>query len=515
MSPTTPRKMTSTPKRAKPGYTGPVHDPNPNPFSVTPRKGGSATKPTGLQSESPFIYANSPRKMRDLLQANSLHASRDRAAVENTPRTRARKRLAGEEVDPTPAKAPRRRRGDRPTASGATGGSGAGLFAGALPAADFGGTDEEEELDETPMKPFTLVHSADKRKGANKAVVSPTAKLGGRGIDLFPMFQLAKRAAEQRAADPPSKRRASGHSNSNSANNNADRRHRAHSPEIAPSSPSPEAPSLPDAFGFEGPSDWTNAEASEVDADVSASAPPSDAHTPSAASDTPAPDDRLSTPPAGSPPVQTQSQRTPRRERHRARVLALSEDEWDPEADPRMVRVTGTRRQAIKLRPDAGVASDDDDEDDADDDMADSADEGESQSDGEDGDEQDDGDEAEDEATDADAAGGSGVRRASAPAGLLSLLSLRSPIARRGERLADLRVRALLDPTSAAAAMLRAQKRGQDVYVSGEAAEGEEDDEWGDNAAAPGGGGGVVGEGDDDWESDPEGWKAVASEEEW
>lgn len=89
----------------------------------------------------------------------------------------------------------------------------------------------------------------------------------------------------------------------------------------------------------------------------------------------------------------------------------------------------------------------------------------------------------------------------------LASLSLRSPAMRKGERLADLRVRALLDPTSAAATALRAMSRGQDVYATGEGLEGEEEDDIE----------GVIDieDGDDDWESDPEGWKAVVSEEEW
>jgi hypothetical protein len=89
----------------------------------------------------------------------------------------------------------------------------------------------------------------------------------------------------------------------------------------------------------------------------------------------------------------------------------------------------------------------------------------------------------------------------------LSFLSLRSPIARVGERLADLRVRALLDPTSAAATALRAARRGQDVFVCGEV-DGEGDEEWDMQVE-------VQVEGDDDWESDPEGWKATPGEDDW
>lgn len=92
---------------------------------------------------------------------------------------------------------------------------------------------------------------------------------------------------------------------------------------------------------------------------------------------------------------------------------------------------------------------------------------------------------------------------------LLSLLSLNSPSSRsKQSRLADLRVKAIFNPTDAT--RLRAIKRGQEIFVPGEGGEeGEEEKimeayEEGD-AAGEG-----DQEGDVDWESENEGWKRTA-----
>lgn len=73
---------------------------------------------------SPFIHASSPRKLKEVLEANSLRNVKARmgglesspSKVDITPRTRARKRLRGEVVDDTPGKPAqgvRRKRGQR------------------------------------------------------------------------------------------------------------------------------------------------------------------------------------------------------------------------------------------------------------------------------------------------------------------------------------------------------------------------------------------------------------------
>lgn len=162
----------------------------------------------------------------------------------------------------------------------------------------------------------------------------------------------------------------------------------------------------------------------------------------------------------------------------RCRVMVLSDDdEWDPESDKRVVKITGTRRPTVR-----GQWSDDDFMDPA----PQRADK-----------------EEEEEGSDDCAFHEVDLTETRS----LASLSIRSPATRKGERMDDLRVRALLDPTSAAATALRALTKGQEVFVSGEGTEGDEEDAI-DSVIQ-------IGEGDDDWESDPEGWKAVVSDEEW
>lgn len=127
MKPTLPSSTQSSLKKAK-AYATPVSDPaHSNPFEDdiigrkdqgTPRKPGNAG---GTNTKSPaqqgFLFAPSPKRLKSLLEVNSLHASSPRehltalaspgksfAVSAATPRTRARKRLRGEEVDETPEK---------------------------------------------------------------------------------------------------------------------------------------------------------------------------------------------------------------------------------------------------------------------------------------------------------------------------------------------------------------------------------------------------------------------------
>lgn len=123
----TRRDSTQTSVKKAKGYPTPVSDPaHRNPFEDdvvastdqgTPRKGGT---PGDAITKSPakqaFLFAPSPKRLKSLLEVNSLHASssRDPASIASpgkstavpavTPRTRARKRLRGEEVDETPEK---------------------------------------------------------------------------------------------------------------------------------------------------------------------------------------------------------------------------------------------------------------------------------------------------------------------------------------------------------------------------------------------------------------------------
>ncbi|BEI82094.1 hypothetical protein CcaverHIS002_0212540 [Cutaneotrichosporon cavernicola] len=159
------------------------------------------------------------------------------------------------------------------------------------------------------------------------------------------------------------------------------------------------------------------------------------------------------------------------------RVLELTDDEFDPEASPAVVTIIGTRRTVVRI---SSIFDDDM--------VIDQSDLSEEEEDVE-----------EDEAE--------GVELVTDdPRSMLSLLSLRSPIGRASEHMANLRVRALLDPSCEAAIALRAKRRGQDVFACGETGFEEEYLEIGAEVEI---------EGDDDWESDAEGWKADGSDEEW
>ncbi|OCF39065.1 hypothetical protein I317_07135 [Kwoniella heveanensis CBS 569] len=194
-STSTARALFTTPKKKK-AYTGPVHDPNPiNPFTIsTPTKssplhgglassnsksnGNSTLKHTN-SSESPFIHASSPRKLKEVLEANSLQRVKERtgSVVKNevTPRTRARKRLRGEQVEDTPMKdkLPRRRRGQigQGQSHGQDLGSSSAGAAGFVPSSDDVGfldlpggrhdaafeDHDEDELGPSPMKGLSSV----------------------------------------------------------------------------------------------------------------------------------------------------------------------------------------------------------------------------------------------------------------------------------------------------------------------------------------------------------------------
>lgn len=399
-APSTPQR---TPKRTK-AYTGAGFDPNP--FSLTPKKqktpvasspfksfAASAKALADDHTTSPFIVANSPRKMKDLVQANSLRARKERAEAEkNTPRSRARRRLAGEDVEDSPVKI-RRRRGKPDPAP----------FGDAFKTMDVDeDEDDDEALGPTPVKPgvesFSLLASVEKPKPP-KLGIAPKGRSDA-AVDLFPLFKRV--------------------------------------PVVESKSPAP--PVVAD--GLPGPAESPA---------VNGNAPP----------------------PTEVEKDMTASTSTPRRT-EREHILDLSDDEWDPEATPRKLRITGTKRRAVKVHPDV-IASDDED--------------GVVEADVEDNEEEE--------------------RDPSIPdtPGLLSLLSLRSPGHRRDDRVADLRVRALLDPNSAAAVALRAHERGQDVFTCGEGLDEEAEDDLLDAR--------VTVEGDDDWESDPEGWKVETQEEIW
>ena len=212
---------------------------------------------------------------------------------------------------------------------------------------------------------------------------------------------------------------------------------------------------------------------------------------------------------------------TPRR----PKVMSLSDDEqdeWDPEGGSvrHQIVITGTRRIVRKGRSSSSeyATSDGEIENEPEDHEPVNEDDGESFDIS--GATMDDLDAATPDLVEGTTTAGTSNAslRPSSPAALvnpslLSMLSLHSPL--KSCKDVDLRVKAIFNP--AGAAKLKAMKRGQDVFVSGEAGDGavEDDDyEW-DVAAGEGEEGG---EGDDDWEEEAGGWKETrlrVDDDEW
>lgn len=418
--------------------------------------------------ESPFLHISSPKQLKSmLLESARKSAEKEKEREKDTPRTHARRRLAGEVDSPVGV---RKRRGFRDAAPA---GGPAGLLG--APTAEM-----EDELGETPVKgeafalldDFSATGDAAKGEPKGRDLLSIFRRAAE---DLEPATKVKAKAKEEGKHVEKGKtgeaelgwekgKRASKRENGRQHKRKASTTERpgkkARSSSIPPDAPQADANASIDA---------------SIDAEAEA-----EALVPS------------------TPPPVTRT-RAPRRTPHRTRVLQLSDDEWDPEASPRRIMITGTKRAAVSVRNDV-IASDDEGGVQDEEGGEEGVEEGEEGAEeGEEGGEAvPDGAEVVEVETDGD---GTHTRE------LLSLLSLRSSIARSGERMADLRVRALLDPTSAAAAALRARRRGQDVFACGEGMYEEEYLEIEEVDA--------VAEGDDDWESDPEGWKEVRDEEEW
>lgn len=467
-STTNKRSPPSTPqsKRARPrfSYDG-------NPFAVTPKSqrhsavisspgknapipfmsdGGT---PKRDRFESPFLHVSTPRQLKALLEASS--AAR-RKKVEDTPRTHARRRLAGE-ID-SPVKV-RKRRGFR---EGHAAAPGVGTGGEGFESATLGIPEEDEdELGETPLKgeAFAIMEDFAPAKIEKE-------KVGKR--DLFAAFRrpsedkpVASKAVLETEfeGEVEFEARGKGKGRQTERKMAGDKTGKRKAPEA-------------ERLGV-GSKKARSSVSPPENANLVPSTPPTDAN-----------EDAVI--PASPSPAQADLKKRTPRHVQRTRVLELSGDEWDPEASPRTMTITATRRSVITLRRDP-LASDDEL---VEEDIPGSDAEADDEEGGEGGD------------------GHEGGEQPGDPRNLLSMLSLRSPIARAGERMADLRVRALLDPTSAAAIALRAARRGQDVYACGEGVFEEEYLEL--NAEVE-----VGVEGDDDWESDPEGWKAAPGEDDW
>ena len=470
--PSSARPSFITPKKTRPsGYSGPIYDPNPvNPFAVTPPKPSPFTTDQPGPSTSPFIHASSPKKLKEVLQLNSLRKVRERDGVgsplkEITPRTRARKRLRGDVVDDTPMKdrLPRRKRGE-----GGKQGMTVEIQDEEL---------EEEDEDELGPSPFKSM------EGANRTFTSllveaevvtggleQTRRLKGkekghgsrgRSNEMMVLFGRAAQGEkmktekkEEEGKTPHVPRQ------STPPVNGSPKQAFASDPPLR--HPSPDLQSL--AVGDEGGSS-----------------------------------EELPTPPSDPVLEAAASQVSPSKPIRPINTLSLSddeEDEWDPEDGraKRTISIVSTRRDARKAWSDDDLINNAVDEDD------DASEE-----------------EAEEEEVQmpplAEGTTATSTTRPSSPITtslappLLSLLSLKSPSSTsKQSRLTDLRVKAIFNPLDAT--RLRAMKRGQEVYVPGEGVETGEDievmkaNEMGGVGADDGGG-----EGDDDWESENEGWK--------
>ena len=538
------RSLFITPKKPRPSYSGPIVDPNPiNPFASTPPRPapfGSATAsgvaypaagpPSSAQSNasssSKFVHANSPRKLRELLESNSLRKVRERnnGTEEITPRTKARLRLTGDFVTPVKDKAPRRRRGERAESS-----SQAELLSRAKGkeamrleddmtehsedenggANGAGGDIDEDEFGPSPIKPglnrtFTeLLQSADEPASTTTAR-APRASLGS--------DKAGKTKPKQKATNGPDGRASHRDISTFFGKTNVTTVKEVTKPRKAPIialQDTSAAPILEPETAFQ----------SRVEADTDAMAEDESG------------EERLSTPPPLDPAVLGEAEHSPSRSARREKMVSFSDDEvdeWDPEGGNvrQKVFITGTKRNVRRRGSLSSVSSEDEGHvDNANDRVEDRqqmvsddptheadedpTDEGESVPDLTNGDTA---------ATPTHSSPRSSAQPAPLPP-LLSLLSLRSPPARgQSARMNDLRVKAIFNPDDAA--RLRAAKKGQDIYVAGQVeGDGDEDghliDQYQfDGVQAEDG----DAEGDDDWDDDCDGWKRTGltmDDEEW
>ncbi|WVR03833.1 hypothetical protein IAU60_000830 [Kwoniella sp. DSM 27419] len=507
-SSTTARSLFSTPK--KKAYTGPIHDPNPvNPFTISPRKTTPLKDTANGRSasfESPFIHASSPRKLKEVLEANSLRKVKEREGdgTEVTPRTRARKRLRGEPVEDTPVKdkQPRRKRGESSRQNAPS--SEPDLLG--LPSEGLH-EDEEEEEDElgpSPMKGLSRGKGFASLFG-EAGFVSLAGEKGGtqeRRLDAHDRpDQVAGR--DLRQAPPPKRGRPS---------------------------------EMMGLFGRLGKSTIqakTGEAVSDIDASVAIAAsveelgkvpeitiqvtPPRNGHDierispPIPASPTLAAAEHDAAEP-GTPAVAT-----------RRKVLTLSDDEadeWDPEGGhvQREVTIVPTRRQVTRREShsDLDEPYTEEAQHQAEAEASESDEEGHA------------GDQVEsplERRTNTQPGTPNGPSVSTLPLPMLNLLSLRSPSKSRAAqsraRVEGLRVKAIFDP--AQASQLRAIQRGQEVSFTGESRGVDVDDpedlleryEFGLVEEEHGLDDAEAGEGDDDWEEESDGWKREQVEEDW
>ena len=224
--------------------------------------------------------------------------------------------------------------------------------------------------------------------------------------------------------------------------------------------------------------------------------------------------ERLSNPPTGDAIAEIHSPTTDSQPT-RIKVVEFSDDEideWDPEGGNvrRKIVITGTRRN-VRRRNSSPFSSRSGEDDDVDyEDVEDGSDEEEQRQ----VEFTEDGEEDEDQLPSLTTTTtiGSSSTNLSSPRStgktripLLSLLSIRSPPGSRTHtEMTDLRVKAIFNPVDAV--KLRARRKGQDVYISGQG-EDLSADEILDKFADGREGIEQDEQEDDDWEEECEGWK--------
>ncbi|OCF57991.1 hypothetical protein L486_04018 [Kwoniella mangroviensis CBS 10435] len=558
----TSRTLFSTHKKYK-AYTGPIHDPNPiNPFTTTttPTKSspfgpGPGVNVNGLQREksfsSPFIHASSPKKLKEVLEANSLKKVKERTNVGNeiTPRTRARKRLKGEEVEDTPLKqkVPRRKRGQgqartseeplEPLEEEEEEAQGNFLKPGNRSIFD----DEDEDEDELGPSPIKV---NDKQKGKGftslfgevegevgddedeeeeeeisrtiNQQISVSARLNGNDASASNKSKAGLDTGKSKNIKK-AKRKSNGNSNGNGIMNFFNRISTGKSTlPIKPQNPKEDELSKhtsPIPISEEVPS-------------IQIQSPPLLEPTPSA--------DEISLMDDISPIMEEAmpddepglaSDYTPSAsQRRRGRVLNLSDDEidqFDPEGGyvKREIRIVPTRREVKRRNSSSDLSGEEDDDEQQD-------------ATGLNANEQDGEEQPQEEGKEQVFISPSNTKSLSIP--MLNLLSIHSPSKSKTKaqltkaKLEELRVKALFNPSDAA--KLKAMKRGQDISFTGEARVEDDDEEdeqgilekyefglkdlpeQGDDEDGEVDGGERE---DDDWESESEGWKREQTEEDW
>ncbi|KAF8323232.1 hypothetical protein DL93DRAFT_2162413 [Clavulina sp. PMI_390] len=169
--------------------------PSPSPLPRLPRSSDNLTRPSREEeppSKSSYEYV-SPKKLQSILAAPSPTKRHIAAATSYTPRTKARKRMRGEDVPFTPSEGRRIKR-SRPIEAEVD------VFSGPThsDSMDVEGDDELNELPESPIKPKRL--SSNVTAGPSSLPYSPLFDDTGNGARTVATFGLpsSKRQPDRR-----------------------------------------------------------------------------------------------------------------------------------------------------------------------------------------------------------------------------------------------------------------------------------------------------------------------------